>query len=315
MTNGFVTPYANSVFEQPWWLDIVAEGKWREAMVKDGDKVLARLPYVYDRGVIKNPVYTQTLGVWLAPELKAFERGNSQLHRQKEVLTQLLAQLPKAREICITLDHSNSYVLPYRWQGFHLEPSFSYRLRDLRDMGGHRARLGKTVNKNLRSAEKKLTVESGVTGIETLLELQRLTYDRQNRKPPVEDALTSRLMERAMELDSGRLFIARDQEGRAHGAAFFVYDEKCCFYLLSGQNPSFKSDGSQNLLLMKGIEFASTVSMDFDFEGSMIEGIENFFRQFGGEQVINYRVSRRSLAGELAQAMKPRVKKLIGYKN
>ena len=28
------TPYANSVFEQPWWLDIVAPGEWGEVTVK-----------------------------------------------------------------------------------------------------------------------------------------------------------------------------------------------------------------------------------------------------------------------------------------
>lgn len=315
MAADFLTPYANSVFEQPWWLDIVAPGQWGEAFVKDGDKVLARLPYVYDRGTIKNPVYTQTLGVWLAPELREFERGNSQLYRQKEVLGQLLDQLPKAREIHITLDHINSYVLPYRWHGFRIEPSFSYRLADLRDMDRHRARFGKTVNKNLRAAEKKLAVECGDNEIETLIDLQRLTYARQNRKPPIDDGLTLKLMERAIEMGFGRLFIARDQDNRAHGAVFLVYDGNCCYYLLSGQDPEFKSDGSQNLLLVKGIEFAATVSRDFDFEGSMIEGIENFFRQFGGEQVINYQISRLSLAGEIAQAMKPRVKKLIGYKN
>ena len=52
------TPYANSVFEQPWWLDLVAPGKWDEVTVKDGERVIARLPYVLDNGVISNPIYT-----------------------------------------------------------------------------------------------------------------------------------------------------------------------------------------------------------------------------------------------------------------
>lgn len=28
------TPYANSVFEQPWWLDIVVPGLWDEVTVE-----------------------------------------------------------------------------------------------------------------------------------------------------------------------------------------------------------------------------------------------------------------------------------------
>ena len=37
------------------------------------------------------------------------------------------------------------------------------------------------------------------------------------------------------------------------------------------------------------------LSREFDFEGSMIEGIENFFCYFGGKQVINYHVSRQNV--------------------
>ena len=31
------TPYANSLFEQPWWLDAVAPGQWEEALVTDAN--------------------------------------------------------------------------------------------------------------------------------------------------------------------------------------------------------------------------------------------------------------------------------------
>lgn len=44
------TPYANSVFEQPWWLDIVAPGNWKEIIINDEKtgEVLARFAYVTD---------------------------------------------------------------------------------------------------------------------------------------------------------------------------------------------------------------------------------------------------------------------------
>ena len=47
----------------------------------------------------------------------------------------------------------------------------------------------------------------------------------------------------------------------------------------------------------------------------MIEGIENFFRQFGGTQVINYHVSRQGMIKEIEKTLKPRIKRIIGYKN
>ena len=65
------TPYANSLFEQPWWLDIVAPGKWEEALVTDDSgTVIARMPYVRDGDRIIMPELTQTIGIWMAPELQ-----------------------------------------------------------------------------------------------------------------------------------------------------------------------------------------------------------------------------------------------------
>ena len=314
MTEEKTVPYANSVFEQPWWLDTVAPGAWGEALVRDAERVIARLPYCFEHDRIHLPVYTQTLGIWMSDELRQFERGNSQLHRQKEVIAELLAQLPKAREVEMTLDSSLSYVLPFRWNGFRIEPSFSYRIRELSDPEAVRSRYGKTVNKNIKAAARTLRVTDGVDDCETLLRLMEDTYARQKRGLPNGRELTERIVRQALTNQAGKLLFACDGEGVAHSALFLLYDHNVCYYLMSGQDSRYKSDGSVNLLLASAIDFASGVSAAFDFEGSMIEGIENLFRQFGGEIVTNYRVSRQSLVREAAELLKPRVKKLIGYK-
>ncbi len=314
MEDNRTTTYANSIFEQPWWLDTVAENKWSESVVKDGERVIARLPYVLDGKKILNPPYTQTLGIWFSKELLEFERGNSQLHRQKDIIAELLSQLPKARNIDIELDHSVRYILPFRWHGFRIEPRFSYRIMNLKDYETVKSRIGKTVNKNVKAAQRNITVEEDSKDYECMLELQCMTYARQNRKPPYPDEFTLKVMKNSVENGAGRLMIAKDESGIAHGAVFLLYDHNTCYYLLGGQNPDYKSDGSQNLLLVKAIEFASTVSDSFDFEGSMIEGVENFFRQFGGEQIVYYRVYRQSAIGDALDALKPHVKKTLGYK-
>lgn len=308
------TEYANSVFEQPWWLDLVAKDCWGECIIEKQERVIARLPYVNIKGCIQNPKLTQTLGIWMEDSLKNFERGNSQLHKQKEIIKELLEQLPKHKKISLTLDSSMSYILPFRWNGFRIEPTFSYRLSCLEDFAEVKKRFGKTVQKNVNAAIKKVTVETDVKDIETFLALIDMSFARQSRKPPINSDLMKRAIQKAIECEHGRLMLAVDEKGEAHSGAFFLYDNKVCYYLLGGQNPEYKSDGSQNLLLYKGIEFAATVSEYFDFEGSMVEGIENFFRQFGGTQVINYHISKQPFLNELFDILKPRVKKLIGYK-
>ncbi len=39
----------NSLFEEPWWLEAVAPGRWREAVVTSDAGPEARLPYVLKR--------------------------------------------------------------------------------------------------------------------------------------------------------------------------------------------------------------------------------------------------------------------------
>ena len=77
---------------------------------------------------------------------------------------------------------------------------------------------------------------------------------------------------------------------------------------------AFRSSGAQSLILWEGIQFAAAHSKVFDFEGSMVEGIENFFRQFGGVCTPYYVVSRKTILSQLLQILKPRIKRLLGYK-
>lgn len=307
------TPYANSVFEQPWWLDIVAPGEWGEVTVKEGDETVARLPYVLQKGRITLPPLTQTLGPWMKPEYRQFQPGNTQLSKQKELIAALLGQLPRHKSFHVTFDSANEYILPYRWLGYRYEPEFSYRLTDLCDTDALYAALNKTAKKNIKAARNKTTLVEQPTA-KMLMDLLDKTFGAQGRKWPHDRDLTRRIIEQSVENGRGKLIVARDSEGNLHSGAFLLYDEKVCYYLLGGSDSAFRSSGAQSLVLWEAIRFAATVSQAFDFEGSNVEGIENFFRQFGGSRVINYSVIRQSLFADCMELAKPRVKRLIGYK-
>lgn len=307
------TPYANSVFEQPWWLDIVAPGKWGEAVVKDGEEVVARLPYVFDRGRISSPRYTQTLGIWMNEKDRRPLRGNEQFSRQKEIIRQLLDQLPVKNRIDLILDSSQSYVLPFRWEGYTIEPTFSYRIPLGSDLNTIESNYSKSIKRDVNRGSKSLIVEDS-SEIEDFVELQNMTYKRQNRRNPVDNSFTFHVIERSMKLDHGKLLIARDSDGKAHAGSFILYDEKVCYHLMSGQDTSYGNDCAMPLLFQKEVAIAKEKSKAFDFEGSMIEGIEQTYRRYGGNNVINWHVYKQPLLSEVAHILKPRVKRMIRYK-
>ncbi len=302
-----VTPYANSLFEQPWWLDIVAPGQWKEIVVKDGDEVIARMPYAVDKKAVTMPGLTQTLGIWMSPETKA-DYG-----AQKKAIFEIFGQLSSYKSVCHTLSPCNTYVLPFRWLGYRMEPCFTYRLNDLSDCEALYQAFNKTAKKNIKSARNKVSV-SDQTDADTLWRMLDKTFEAQKRKNPMDKDLIYRIVRACDESGHGKYFEAKDADGNVHSCAYFVYDEEVCYYLFGASDSQFRNSGAQSLILWEGIQFAAQHSKVFDFEGSMVEGIENFFRQFGGVCTPYYSITRSSWIGELLQVLKPRIKRLLGYK-
>ena len=314
MTSKITTPYANSVFEQPWWLDIVAPGKWSEVIVYDESKAIARLPFVFNRGHIVMPHYTQTLGIWIDNQYRTRKRGNAQLSKQKDIIHQLVDQLPIKNGINITLDSVQDYVLPFRWEGFSIHPTFSYRIPLNHNYDDLLKYFSKSVTRDINRGERLLFVEES-TSIEDFIKLQNCTYNRQQRDNPIKNSFTYEVIKKAIEFEHGKLFLAKDIDGKLHAGSFVLFDENVSYHLMSGQDVSYGNDCAMPLLLKNEIEFALEHSKAFDFEGSMIEGIEQTYRRYGGLLVTNWNVCKQSLFADFVCVAKPTLKKIIGYKN
>lgn len=303
-----VTPYANSLFEQPWWLNIVAPGQWKETFAKDEDgSIIGRLAYAADNKHIYMPKLTQTLGIWMSPDVK------KDYGMQKKVINELFEPLSFYNSAELYLSPENQYVLPFRWLGYSIEPQFTYRLADLSDCEKIYQSLGKTVKKNIKYANNKVEIYEKAD-VDTLWTLLNHTFEAQKRKNPMPKDLVYKIVESCEENGHGKYMGAKDSEGHVHSCAYFVYDKAVCYYLFGALDSKYRSSGAQSLILWKAIQFAAQHSAVFDFEGSMVEGIENFFRQFGGKQVIYYRVKKQSLYKDLFDVAKPRIKRLLGYK-
>lgn len=302
------TECANSLFEQPWWLDIVAPGAWEETVCRDknGD-IQARIAYVHDNKRVYMPPFTQTMGIWMHEDIK------KDYAAQKDVIYRLFEEINRHKEIKISLAPENEYVLPFRWMGYSMDPCFTYRISNPGDCDKLYESFNKTAKKNIKSAKNKVYLHCE-TDVETLLTLLDRTFEAQNRKNPMPENMVRDIVETCEKNGHGQYVDARDKDGNVHSCGYFVYDEKVWYYLFGASDPRFKSSGAQSLVLWEAIQMAAGQSRAFDFEGSMVEGIENFFRQFGGRCTPYYAVRKNSLSGDIMLAVKPRLKKMLGYK-
>ena len=305
----------NSIFETEWWLNAVAEDSWEYIeVIKNNGDISARFPIYKSKYLGKKtlgvPALTQTLGIYLE---ETGAKISKKLEKNKKLINEIIQQLPPQYSCNFYLDINNDYVLPFIWAGFKVEAMFSYRLENLNDLDLVWKGFKENIRTDIRKAEKNVFVKEE-DNIEVLIEMQKKTFLRQGRSFPLDENIIRRIDSAAGERHSKLLLCARDSEQRVHAAAYYVFDDNRCYYLMSGGDPLYRNSGATSLLLWEGIKKASERVDIFDFEGSMIEDIERFVRGFGAIQRNYYRVKKLNCMQSIAEYFKPRIKQILHYK-
>lgn len=306
----------NSIFEQPWWLNVVSDGRCKEITVcsKNGD-CIGRLPYVERKQHLLNvctvPVLTQQVGPWIKFEQNM--KTVAKVKREKNVLDEIILALEKYKNVDLYLHRKCKYILPFIWAGYSVETRYSYVIEDLSNLESVQSCMEAKVRNLIKNACKKLTIIDDLD-VEILIEMMASTFDKQSRNLPIDKEYIRKIYLESMNHNAGKAIGAMDEAGNVIAAIFLLYDEKTCYYLMGGKDYKSNIQGSIEMLLWEGIKFASGKSKEFDFEGSMIPGIESFFRGFGGKPCIYFRVYRGNLLFRLLNGIKPYIKKILGYR-
>ncbi len=101
-----------------------------------------------------------------------------------------------------------------------------------------------------------------------------------------------RMYDAAYANNAGRTIYAIDAEGNLHGALFNIWSGNVAYDLISTIDHRFRNSGAATLLVYEMIKYLSDKVKVYDFEGSMMEGVENSFRQFGTTQTPYMAISK-----------------------
>lgn len=226
------------------------------------------------------PPLTQTLGPWLSP----FEgKYTNRLSRDKELMTELVDQLPRFDLFQQSFHHSVTNWLPFYWRGFRQTTRYTYLIDDLGDLDAVWLGTRQSIRTDVRKAERVLSVRDDL-GMDVFLALNEMTFARQGLHLPYSRELVDRLDAACAKHHCRKMLFAEDAKGRVHAAVYIVWDDEAAYYLMGGADPDLRNSGATSLLLWEAIKCAATVTRSFDFEGSMIEPVERFFRSFGARQ-------------------------------
>jgi lipid II:glycine glycyltransferase (peptidoglycan interpeptide bridge formation enzyme) len=147
------------------------------------------------------------------------------------------------------------------------------------------------IRTDIKKAEKILQIKEDLQ-IEDFYKINTKTFERQGECIRYSLDFLKVLDEACLKNNCRKIFYAIDDENNIHAAIYIIWDENSAYYLMSGSDPVLRHSGANSLLLWHAIQFASRVTKKFDFEGSMIENIERFFRAFGTNQKQYFNISK-----------------------
>jgi hypothetical protein len=282
------------VFMRDWWLDAVCGGdNWDVALVQKDNSVIAAIPFYrvrkgYYKGMTLPPL-TPHLGPYI------FYPGNqkyaSRLSYEKELIGNLIEALPPFDFFVQSFSPSFNNWLPFYWKGFLQTTKYTYILDDLSDPDRLISNFSHEKRKNLKRASQLLKVHSGWPA-DAFYAHHQSSLAKAGQKINYSCELFQRVVQAATDRDAGRIVYASDANNVVHSALFAVWDKNYGYNLVSTIDPDFKSSGSVALLIREMIFYLSSRTKGFDFEGSMIENVENSFRHYGAQQVPYFKIMK-----------------------
>lgn len=270
-----------SVFMQPWYLDIVCENNWEVAILEKEKKVVAALVYstIKNKGLtyITSPRFTPAVGPYIKKNIKQ-KRINLSSQERKMIL-RLFQQLPKYDSLRVKLSPE---IIDWRslfWKGFKQTTYFSSRIDQSKYMKDVLSTSGNSVRALNKKAIERLFINTS-SNSELLYRLVSLTFERKNKEFTLLKTQFYKLIHELKSRNNLIALVARNNENVDVGCIVCIEDLDAIYYLFGGFDPAHKSSGSQTALLISGIEISRKKNKHFDFEGSMVESIDNFFMAF-----------------------------------
>jgi hypothetical protein len=284
------------LFFHPWWLDAVC-GKeaWEVALVVNhNQEVEGALPFYKSRrwGLSWSgmPMLTPYLGPLLVYPARI--RPAQKVTFEKRVMNELIDQLPRFFYFRQNWHPDFQNWLPFYWRGFRQTTYYTYRFPDISRPDRLFQSFRSSTRNHIRVAERAYRLEES-DDLATFYALNKMTFEGQSMKIPYDLAYLKKMDDLLHDRKWSKLLLAYSEDTNRYEAGIYVVrDHQTAYLLASGRHPE-SSSGAVPLLIWQALKQLSREGVQqFDFEGSVIPGIEQFFRSFGAELTPYFQVSK-----------------------
>lgn len=296
------------VFSSKKWLSVYGNRLSLVGIYKDERQLIGGFYFLKTKKFgftfLKLPPYTPHCSLFFVSESKNKSSINN---FSKEIMTEVCNYI-NAQKGALTVLAFPTTILdmqPFIWDGYKVIPNYTYRINlhnSIEEIiasfdSKNRNVINKAIKDDLSVSENELTKNQ-------LFDFFLNSLSSTNANIYQEELKN---IFHVFSDDSNSFSLSAKKNNELLGVVFCVYDKLNCYYLLGGLNRGSNSQGVNNLLVQKSIEKAKQLGCSvFDFEGSMLKGVEKFFRSFGPELVPYYTVNKAKLPLEMLLKFKKR---------
>jgi len=274
------------IFSKDWWLDAVCgKDNWDVILINKNNSIIAALPYYtkrkYGFKLITSPKLTPTIGVWIKyPENQSYTK---KLSYEKRIFTELVEKLPKFDYFSQNLHNSITNWLPFYWKGFKQTTGYTYVINEISDLKNVKYNMTSNLRNKINKAAKTIKITE-CDDLKSFYKINKMTYERQKLFIPYSFEFLEVLTKACVNHNCSKILMAKDMKGNIHAVIYIVWDDISAYRLISGFDPKYGDSGAASLIGWEAIKCAAMYTNSFDFEGSMLEGVEKRNRSFGAMQ-------------------------------
>ncbi|NBC24932.1 MAG: GNAT family N-acetyltransferase [Bacteroidetes bacterium] len=283
------------LFIQDWWLDAVAGPQWDVVLDERADQI--RGGWVFYRA--KRFGLSYVTNAPLSPYQGVFFCYPADLSRKKRisyehrVLSSLYKKLPRNFYLNQRFHPQVKNLLSLIWAGFSTQFRYTYVLTEIHLLDKLWDKLHPEARRKIRKFEIAQTVKiSSSENPEIVYQLHRESMRHNGHRLQISEPSLSKLDAALAKRKLRKIWIAVNDKREVLGATYIVWFEGRAYYILGGVNRKLDHWGVSFALLWHAIKTLPRNIHTFDFEGSMVPGVERVFRSFGAKQEISAEIKR-----------------------
>jgi|GEM_PF-448245 len=276
----------------------LASPNWQAVVLSAGNEIQAAFPFSVKNKMgysyFYQPIFTQSWGVFFKPM-------DCKVSKEYDVKKKLLKQILELIRPCFSEADFNctpwfDYPLPFYWEGYVIRNRYTYQIDTSKPTPEIWSGTAEGIRRDVKKAKNAEIKVTRVNEAGVIIDLFQERKGDELRNLDTHDFLRLR-----------EIFMALQLRARAHGlqatdtqgqviAGVIIYEFKnLTTYFFGTSTLEAKTSGATSLLLWTAIETAAKGGFTaFDFEGSMIESIERYFRGFGATPVPYLNLTKTS---------------------